>query len=148
MPRSGIPVGSAANFVGVIATSAWNFGSRLSKNCRNSECIRRLSVGLTICGYAANAPARCVRAANATSTARVCQQQPRVELNPPAADSTASSSHVHATQRLRKIGARVEREQCTDLEVPRRDVERLRDTGPLFEIAEPRPAGDAVVDDE
>ena len=42
----------------------------------------------------------------------------------------------------------VESEQCADLEVPGRDVERLRDAGPLLQVPEPGPAGDAVVDDE
>ena len=42
----------------------------------------------------------------------------------------------------------VEREQRADLEVARGDVERLRDPGPLLEVAEPGPARDAVVDDE
>ena len=42
----------------------------------------------------------------------------------------------------------VEREQRADLEVAGGDVERLRDAGPLLEVAEAGPAGDAVVDDE
>ena len=42
----------------------------------------------------------------------------------------------------------VEGEQGADVEVPRRDVERLRDAGPLLQVPEPGPAGDAVVDDE
>ena len=42
----------------------------------------------------------------------------------------------------------VEGEQGADLEVSGRDVERLRDAGPLLQVPEPGPAGDAVVDDE
>ena len=42
----------------------------------------------------------------------------------------------------------VEREQGADLEVSGRDVERLRDAGPLLQVPEPGPAGDTVVDDE
>ena len=40
------------------------------------------------------------------------------------------------------------REQRADLEEPRRNVEGPGDAGPLFEISQPGPAGDAVVDDE
>ena len=42
----------------------------------------------------------------------------------------------------------VEGEQGADLEVSGRDVERLRDAGPLLQVPEPGPAGDTVVDDE
>jgi len=42
----------------------------------------------------------------------------------------------------------VEREQRTDLEVSRGDIERLGDAGPFLEVTQSRPAGDAVVDDE
>jgi hypothetical protein len=42
----------------------------------------------------------------------------------------------------------IEGEHGADFEVPRRNIERLGDAGPLFEIAESRPARDAVVDDE
>ena len=42
----------------------------------------------------------------------------------------------------------VEGEQGADLEIPGRDVERLRDAAPLLQVPEPGPAGDAVVDDE
>ena len=42
----------------------------------------------------------------------------------------------------------IEGEQGADLEVSGRDVERLRDAGPLLQVPEPGPAGDTVVDDE
>ena len=42
----------------------------------------------------------------------------------------------------------VEGEQSADLEVSGRDVERLRDAGPLLQVPEPGPARDTVVDDE
>ena len=42
----------------------------------------------------------------------------------------------------------VEGEQGADFEVSGRDVERLRDAGPLLQIPKPGPAGDTVVDDE
>ena len=49
---------------------------------------------------------------------------------------------------VERLPAAIEGEQGTDLEVPRRNIERLGNAGPLFEIAEPRPARNAVVDDE
>ena len=42
----------------------------------------------------------------------------------------------------------IEGEQSADLEVSGRDVEGLRDAGPLLQVPEPGPAGDTVVDDE
>ena len=51
-------------------------------------------------------------------------------------------------QLVERLPLSVESEERADLEVPGRDVERLRDTGPLFEIAQPGPAGGAVIDDE
>ena len=42
----------------------------------------------------------------------------------------------------------VEGEQGADLEVSGRDVECLRDAGPLLQVPEPGPARDTVVDDE
>ena len=49
---------------------------------------------------------------------------------------------------LQRLPLPVEGEQGTDLEVPRSDIERLGNAGPLLEVAEPSPARDAVVDDE
>ena len=49
---------------------------------------------------------------------------------------------------LQRLPLPVEGEQGTDLEVPRGDIERLGNAGPLLEVAEPSPARDAVVDDE
>ena len=42
----------------------------------------------------------------------------------------------------------VEGEQGANIEVSRRDAERLRDAGPLLQIPESGPAGDTVGDDE
>ena len=42
----------------------------------------------------------------------------------------------------------VEGEQSADLEVSGRDIERLRNAGPLLQVPESGPAGDTVVDDE
>ena len=49
---------------------------------------------------------------------------------------------------VERLPSAIEGKQCADFEVPRRNIERLGDAGPLFKIAKPRPAGDAVVDDE
>lgn len=49
---------------------------------------------------------------------------------------------------LERLPFSVEGQKGTDFEVPRGYVERRRDSGPLFEIAQTRPAGDAVVDDK
>ena len=49
---------------------------------------------------------------------------------------------------VERLPSAIEGKQGTDFEVPRRNIERLGDAGPLFKISKPRPAGDAVVDDE
>ena len=86
-----------------------------------------------------------------------------VRLKAPVEDLHRARPHSVEQRRaraIRRLGAHqnpdvVERlplaikgEQGADLEVPRRNIERLGDAGPLFEIAESRPTGDAVVDDE
>ena len=59
---------------------------------------------------------------------------------------------VSAPIRIRTLSSplpfAVDGEQSADLEVSGRDVERLRDAGPLLQVPEPGPAGDTVVDDE
>src|SRR6267378_4237820 len=49
---------------------------------------------------------------------------------------------------LERLPLAIEGKQGAELEVARRDVERLRDLGPLLQVAKPRPARDAVIDDK